>query len=516
MTELVPDRFHSIKKLLNQATHLLGQLGAGNQAPKCVNAYFLLKVLEGLWSEKFNLVFNQTIQDDEPVSAKYSRICKQLDAEFLEIPKGTFTYTTGFDFYIEEGSVLTDTIDDAFKTLEKANPDILAGAFEDVSFSCLLEGIQRRPSTFEDVVNIFKDPLLDFASNVIDRKLLLALYSWICAEIDSLKTHAKVGDPPAEMADLAALLLQPRDGDTIYDPTCGDGRFLIACGQLIRTSCSGSGDYSLFGQDAQTVKAARARVSALIMDENLLDVRIGDFVRAPAFTKDRHCLTKFNVVVAQSALSVDGYGDLVSIDDPFNRFHRGAPPKARGEYALLSHIAESLDEHSGRGLAIFTLGVLFREGAEALIRKQLIEENLIDAVIELPPKLVEGVPYPTVALVLSKFKPTTDILFVKASLDFETGKSQNRLTASAIERMLLAYQNRSEIPLVSRPVGLDLVRANNYNLQINRYLDSGSQPYASYKGPSYAAVRASLMQELNTISSEIDEIVLDLVVSHVF
>lgn len=461
-----------------------------------------MKVLESLWHEKHQQLASQL--DFYDIDAN-EILSDRVNAEYIHIPEFALVSSIISSFHNGDPDI-TATIDNALDAIEQENIKILRGAFEGVRFSSLRDGIQRgQKEIFESFLQTFAHPIFDLHPSVIERESLHPLYLWICAEVDAAVAPKKVGDLPFELSHLIATILQPCENEKMYDPVCGNGSALLACGQMVRALGNQDTSYTLCGQDVLSVKQARARVSALIIGENNLNIQSGDFFRAPAFTQDDRHLNKFDIVVAQGALTVDGYGDLLNIEDPYDRFHRGLPPKARGEYVLLSHIAESLDERSGRAAAIFTLGTLFREGAEAIIRKQLIEENLIDAVIELPPKVIEGVPQSTAILILRKSRPSPHIFFINASLEFEPGKSQNRLTNSSLELISSLYLNRIEKPYLSRHVSLEEVRNNNYNLQVLRYIDNHKRAHESHGLGDYAAARIVLVQELASVSEAIDD-----------
>jgi len=500
--QLNPNQPEKLKKRLTQAAQYLSLVGAADQTGKYVAAIFLLKIIEDLWYEKYNQLQSLIDPDDDDEEEALDALDDRVNAAYLNIPRGSFF--SGIARCADEPDI-AQRIDEALAGLENANPNILAGAFDGVRFSDLSEGIKRAPDFFRSFISGFSHPLFDRFPGAIGGEALLSIYRWICDEGSDTTFGAKVGELPAELGLLLAQLLEPRDGEEICDPVCADARFLLACSQMIRATNAEASNYALFGQDIQSTKQVNARVSALILGEEHLDIRPGDFFRAPAFIEDESHLKKFDVIAAQGALAVDGYGDLVARDDPYGRFHRGIAPKAKGEYVLISHIVESLKESTGRAAAIFTQGVLFREGAEAVIRERLIEENLIDAIITLPAKLVVGIPYPTAIIVFRKLRSENSILFIEASADFEAGKSQNRLLLSAIEKIVSMYKSRDSFPFISRSVRLSEVRSQNYSLQMSRYIDS-SRPLSVYEAQDFTVVRKRLIQEIDIVSEEVDEI----------
>src|SRR5208283_5339145 len=124
---------------------------------------------------------------------------------------------------------------------------------------------------------------------------------------------------------------------------------------------------------------------------------------------------KFNVVVANPPFSLDKWGADYAVTDRFHRFWRGIPPKSKGDYAFISHMIEIALQDEGKVGVIVPHGVLFRGGSEGIIRRKLIEENLLEAVIGLPVNLFFGTGIPAAILIFNKGKKTTDILFIDAS-----------------------------------------------------------------------------------------------------
>lgn len=134
-------------------------------------------------------------------------------------------------------------------------------------------------------------------------------------------------------------------------------------------------------------------------------------------------LKKFDIVVANPPFSLDKWGAESAASDTYNRFHRGTPPKSKGDYAFISHMVEATYVESGKVGVVVSHGILFRGGAEGRIRQQLIEENLLDAVIGLPVNLFFGTGIPAAIVLFKRGRTDSDVLFIDASRDFEQGKN---------------------------------------------------------------------------------------------
>ena len=157
--------------------------------------------------------------------------------------------------------------------------------------------------------------------------------------------------------------------------------------------------------------------------------------------------------------------------DVFKRFEYGVPPKSIGDYAFIQHMLKSLAD-DGRMAVVLPHGALFRGASEGLIRKGILEDNLIEAVIGLPENLFYGVSIPATIVVFKKNRKNNDILFIEASREYEKGKNQNKLLKENIDKIFDTYINRKEIDKYSHLATIDEIRENEYNLNIKRYVDT--------------------------------------------
>jgi type I restriction enzyme M protein len=212
-----------------------------------------------------------------------------------------------------------------------------------------------------------------------------------------------------------------------------------------------------------------------------------DTLRNPALVEDRGGATRvrqFDLVTANPPFSLAKWGPLDEkgknmLPDPYERYERGIPPKSRADYAFISHMIEAAEPDRGRVAVIAPHGVLFRGGAEGAIRQAMIEENLLDAVVGLPPNLFYGTGIPAAVLLFDKGRNNLcrkDIMFVDASRDFESGTRQNRLRPKDIDRIIMAVESRKPIAKFAHVASLDEIRENEFNLNIPRYVDTYELP----------------------------------------
>lgn len=214
---------------------------------------------------------------------------------------------------------------------------------------------------------------------------------------------------PGEVSLLLAKLLVPKAGERICDPACGSGSLLIKCAHEV-----GEKDYSIFGQEANSGTWSLAMMNMFL--HNIDDARIdrGNTLLDPKLLEDDK-LMRFEVVAANPPFSLDKWGADKADKEAkhHNRWHRGVPPKSKGDYAFISHMIETATEGTGRIGVVVPHGVLFRGGSEGRIRKALIEENLLDAVIGLPANLFFGTGIPAAILIFRKDrKRRKNVLFI--------------------------------------------------------------------------------------------------------
>ena len=160
--------------------------------------------------------------------------------------------------------------------------------------------------------------------------------------------------------------------------------------------------------------------------------------------------------------------------DAWKRFDWGVPPSSKGDYAFVLHMLHSLDAENGRMAVVLPHGVLFRGASEGKIRRQLVELNLLDAVIGLPANLFYGTGIPACILVFRKKRTRRDVLFIDASGEgnYEKGKNRNILRHSDINHIVSVYEARENVDKYSYVASYDEIRENDFNLNIPRYVDT--------------------------------------------
>jgi len=367
-----------------------------------------------------------------------------------------------------------ERIDKALHGIEEANITKLRDVFQDISFnSNKLGDEQQKNDILRHLLEDFEKPALNLRpSRVGTLDVIGNAYEFLIKNFAST-SGKKAGEfyTPPEVSQLMAMLVDPKEGDEICDPTCGSGSLLMKCGRLIRER-SGSRKYALFGQEAIGSTWALAKMNMFLHGEDNHRVEWGDTIRNPKLLDSDSTLKHFDIVVANPPFSLEKWGFDGAEADRFGRFRRGLPPRTKGDYAFILHMVETMKPGSGRMAVVVPHGVLFRGAAEGKIRRKLIEENLLDIVIGLPEKLFYGTGIPAAVLVFRKRKADDRVMFIDASRDFETGKNQNLLRTGDLQRVLDTVAARQSVAKYAHLATPAEIVENDFNLNIPRYVDT--------------------------------------------
>jgi type I restriction enzyme M protein len=285
---------------------------------------------------------------------------------------------------------------------------------------------------------------------------------------------------PAMVSELLARLVKPQENDRIYDPTCGSGSLLIKVAKKVPNK-----KVAIYGQERNGATHSLALMNMYLHGIDDAKIEWGDTLSNPLHLEDGK-LMKFQVIVANPPFSLDkwamGFAGEGTNDskfkmeaslDPYGRFEWGVPPSSKGDYAFVQHMLYSLAEN-GRMATILPHGVLFRGSSEGKIRKQIIDLNLLDAVIGLPEGLFYGTGIPACILVMKKNRRRKDVLFIDASGEehYEKGKNQNKLREEDIAKIVETYEKYEAEDKYSYVATLEEIKENDYNLNIPRYVDT--------------------------------------------
>ena len=282
---------------------------------------------------------------------------------------------------------------------------------------------------------------------------------------------------PSEVVWLLVSLLKPTAGMKIYDPTAGSGGMLIQTRNYLIAKGENAQNLSLYGQEMNLNTWAISKMNMFLHGVFNADIRKGDTLGDPQHTRGGE-LMSFDRVIANPPFSLKKWGKDAADSDPYGRYPYGTPPKDAGDLAFIQHMIASLNAEGKMGVVV-PHGVLFRGSSEKEIRKGILEDDLLEAVIGLPSALFYGTGIPAALLIINKKKPVErkgKVLFINSELEYQEGKNQNKLRDEDIQHVLNVYDAYEDERRYSKVVEMDEIRENDYNLNIRRYADTSPPP----------------------------------------
>ena len=400
-----------------------------------------------------------------------------------------------------------ERIDKALAKIEDQNLEKLEGVFRNITFnSDKLGQTKDRNRRLKSLFDDFAKPELDFRPSLFEdvTDVLGDAYMYLLEKFAS-GAGKKGGEffTPKEISGLLAKLVNAKPGDRICDPTCGSASLLIKVAEEVKDpNGERSRDFAIYGQESNGDTWALGKMNCFLHNMDSAQIEWGDTINTPKLIEGEN-LMKFNIVVANPPFSLDKWGHDTADVDPYKRFLRGVPPKSKGDFAFILHMIETTLP-DGRVGVIVPHGVLFRGSAEGKIRKQLIEENLLEAVIGLPSNLFYGTGIPAAILIFNKAKTREEVLFIDASREFQDGKRQNTLRVQDIEKIVNTYRNWEVIEKYSDTATLEDIQENDFNLNIPRYVDTFEEE-EPVDIPKVQKEIEELEKELVEVRKEMDE-----------
>ena len=359
----------------------------------------------------------------------------------------------------------------AMRGIEQANPHTLYSIFGDAQWT---NKDRLSDSLLRDLIEHFSRLSLGNAAARAD--VLGQSYEYLIKKFADA-TNKKAGEfyTPRSIVRLMVNILDPREGESIYDPTCGTGGMLLEAIHHVQET---RGDVrtlwgKLFGQEKNLTTSAIARMNLFLHGAADFQIVRGDTLRNPAFFLG-DSLATFDCVIANPPFSLEKWGDDVWASDPYGRNFAGMPPAKSGDYAFVQHMIKSMAPKTGRMAVVLPHGALFRMGKEGEIRQKLLAMDLLEAVIGLGPNLFYGTGLAACILVFRQKKPNdrrNKVLIVDASKEFKAGRTQNELVPGQVERIHGWGHDYKGVEGIARLVTLDEIAASDYNLNIPRYIE---------------------------------------------
>ena len=417
----------------------------------------------------------------------FKRICDVYDEEFenaLSESGGDMEYaafTENHHFQVPEGSHwnkireitvnVGDALRDAMSAIEKSNPDTLAGIFGDASWT------NKDRLTDETLINLiehFSQYKLNL-SNLKNDELGNA-YEYLIKEFadDSGHTAAEFYTNRT-VVKLMTMIMDPQPSESVYDPTCGSGGLLLNCALHLKDEGKEYRTLKLYGQEINLLTSAIARMNMFLHGIEEFRIIRGDTLANPAFIEN-DTLKKFNVILANPPYSIKSWDQKGFESDPYGRNIWGTPPKKCADYAFQQHIQKSLDSENGRYAILWPHGILFRE-KEAEMRRNMVKEDRIEAVIGLGENLFYNSPMEAMILVGNVNKPKDrkgKVLFVNAKDDVVDNKGLAYLKQEHIDKIYDTYKKFEDIKNYAKVVTIEEILSLNGDMNINFYIKRSS------------------------------------------
>lgn len=365
-----------------------------------------------------------------------------------------------------------ETLNTALVAIEEANLSSLEGVLGHIDFNKKIGNSKISDSKLVELIHHFdKIRLRDEDFEFPD--LLGAAYEYLIKYFaDSAGKKAGEFYTPSSVVTLLVKILDPKPGMSIYDPTVGSGGMLIQAKEHIRELYN-SDNFALHGQDAVATTWAMCKMNMILHGVPNADIQNEDTLETPLHTREGR-LMQFDRVIANPPFSQNYKKSEITYKERFSHFMPEGGKK--GDYMFVQHMIASL-KSTGKMGVVMPHGVLFRGGEEGQFREYLLKEKkILEAVIGLPSGLFYGTGIPACLLIIDKSVQHDEILFINADAEYQESSNQNLLRAEDIEKISFTYAQRLVIPAYSRLVALSEIEAEDFNLNIRRYVDNTPPP----------------------------------------
>ncbi|HAT4226412.1 restriction endonuclease subunit M [Clostridium perfringens] len=358
----------------------------------------------------------------------------------------------------------------AMNGIERANPDTLYGvfsSFDDANWTDKNKLSDERLKDLIEHMSKIKVGNENYSADVMGDS-----YEYLIKKFADLsKKNAGEFYTPRSVVKLMVKILDPKPGDTVYDPTCGTGGMLIEAIRNMHDDVSTYG--KIYGQEKNLATSAIARMNLFLHGARDFNIKQGDTLKSPLFL-DKGKLQTFDCVIANPPFSLKMWGADQFSSDIYGRNMWGSPTDSSADFAWLQHMVKSMDEDTGRCAVVLPQGVLFHGGKEGEMRKQLVESDKLEAVITL----VSGVFYSTgvsaCILILNNNKVAEHkgkVCLIDASRIYTAQRAQNIMTDDNVEEVYDLFKNYEDVIEKSKVVSIEDIKSKDYTLSVNSYIE---------------------------------------------
>lgn len=372
-----------------------------------------------------------------------------------------------------------EMLNKALDAIEEANAATLAGVFKGrINFNREVDGKQIvKNKDLKDMLDHFnKFPAL-VNENFEFPDLLGAAYEYLLKYFAD-ESGKKGGQfyTPNQVVRLLVQLLKPEEGQSVYDPTAGSGGMLIQAHSYIGEQGGNPNNLELFGQELEPSVVAICKMNIILHNISKYTVEFGDTLSEPLNQEDGR-IRQFDRVIANPPFSQNYNRQEMEFT---NRFSYGWAPETgkKADLMFVQHMLASC-RREGKVVVVMPHGVLFRGGKEREIRENMLEADVLEGIIGLPPQLFYGTGIPASIMIFNKSKPDElkdKVFVINADKEYAEGKKQNNLRPEDVEKIDYVFTNKIEEPKYSRLVNLSEIKNNEYTLNIRRYVDNTPEP----------------------------------------
>jgi type I restriction enzyme M protein len=418
----------------------------------------------------------------------FKRICDVRDEETEEAAKlygdvDPIDFPEVHRFNVPEGCHWRDVratpasvgaaLSHAIREIERANPDSLYRIFGAADWG------NREILTDE----ILKD-LIEGLSEVslgnmeVTSDILGDAYEYLIGKFADVTKRKKAGEfyTPRSVVRMMVDIIDPKEGESIYDPACGTGGMLLGAIDHVQRAGGDPRTFfgKIYGQEKNLTTSSIARMNLMLHGIEDFQVVREDTLRSPAFTdSSTGGLATFDCVIANPPFSLKEWGREVWEADPWGRATYGLPPDNYGDYAWVQHMVASMALGTGRMAVVLPQGALFREDAEGGIRQALLEKDLIEAVVGLAPNIFYGTGLAPAVMILSRAKPLRrkeKVLVIDASSLFRKGRAQNFLEPEHARQIIDWVRAFEDVKDRAKVVTSEEIKGQDWTLNISRYV----------------------------------------------
>lgn len=422
-----------------------------------ITPILFFKRISDVYDEETKKALEETEGDEE--------LTKEPEYHSFVIPEGCH-----WNDVREKSENVGKAIVDAMTGIEQNNPDTLGGVFSSFDDANWTDKTKLDDARLKNLVEHFSK--IKVGNNDYSADVMGDSYEFLIKKFADLsKKNAGEFYTPRSIVKLLVMLLDPKAGETVYDPACGTGGMLIEAIRHINNNKLTYG--KIFGQEKNLSTSAIARMNLFLHGAQDFTIGQADTLRQPLFIENNKLKT-FDCVIANPPFSLEAWGAEAFANDRYGRNIWGCPSDSNGDFAWLQHMIKSMNEEKGRCAVVLPQGVLFRSGKEGEIRKALIESDKLECVITL----VGGVFYSTgvsaCILLLNNNKEHTHkgrICLINAESIYTPMRAQNIMTEENIQEVFSLYQNYEDVIEKVKVVNLDDIKAKDYSLSVSNYIE---------------------------------------------